>query len=286
MRGMNSRLMAVVVMGLLTLAQASARVDSIPGYALSTATHRAGLSWVQINDPYLSSLHYSGMGIRLELAEQRYLRASDDRFSMINQLSGLMAITTNPASTAQIETIAGTYSFGLRYHYRGLKQLVVLAGGAVEADGGVRVNSRNVNNPVNVDVAVNLNATLGARYLLPTRRRILQFDVQTELPLAGIMFVPYPGLSYYELYLSKQLSEALFFSSFHNRQGAKLSLSADVPLGRSTLHAGWKYRHTKYRGNGPVFSFDEHSLLLGITYDLFRSSGRRVQFPANFIRVL
>jgi hypothetical protein len=282
---MNSRLMAVVAMYLLAMMLVSARADSIPGFALSTATHRAGPGWVQLNDPYLSSLHYSGMGFRMELAEQRYLRASDDRFSMINQLSGLMAITTNPASTAQIETVAGTYSFGLRYHYRGMKQLVVLAGGAVEADGGVRVNSRNVNNPVNVDIAVNLNATLGARYLLPTPRRTLQFDVQTELPFAGIMFVPYPGHSYYELYLSKQLSEALFFSSFHNRQGAKLSVSADVPLGRTTLHAAWKYRSTMYRGNGPVFSFNEHSLLLGITYDLFRSSGRRVQFPANYIRV-
>jgi len=282
----SSRLIAVVVMCLLASALVRAQVDSFPGYALSTATHRVGLSWVQINDPYLSSLQYAGMGLRLELLEQRYLRAGDDRFSMLNRLSGLAAVTMNPASTAQMETVAGAYAFGLRYHYRGIEQLVLLAGANIEADFGVRVNSRNVNNPVNLDIAANLNATLGARYLLPTRRRTLQFDAHTELPFAGVMFVPYPGLSYYELYLSKQLSEAVFFSSFHNRQGAKWSLSVDVPLRRSTLHAAWRYHHTKYQGSGPVFRFDEHSILLGITYDLFRSAGRTRQFPSNYIRVL
>lgn len=262
-----------------------AQVDTLPVFALTTATHRAGISWVELNDPYLSSLPYSGMGFRVELQEQRYLRAGDNRFSMVNRLTGLAAITTNPASTAQIETIAGAYAFGIRYHYRPLDQLVILAGGAVEGDFGVRANSRNVNNPVNMDIAANLNATVGARYLLPLRRRTLQFDAQAEIPLVGVMFVPYPGLSYYELYLSKQLSEAIFVSSLHNRQGGKLAFSVDVPFRRSTLHVGWRYHQLHYQGNGPVFTLAEHSVLLGISYDLFRSAGRSSRFPATYVRV-
>lgn len=263
-----------------------AQTDSLPVQALSTATHRAGISWVKLNDPYLSSLEYSGMGLRVELSEQRYLRATDKRFSMLNRLTGLAAITLNPASTAEIETLAGAYAFGIRYHYRPVDRLVIMPGGSLEADFGVRVNSRNVNNPVNLDIAGNLNATLGARYQLPVFRRTVLLDAFAEVPVVGIMFVPYPGLSYYEMYISKQLSEAIFLSSLHNRQGLKTGFSVDVPFRHSTLHAGWRYHLLKYRGNGPVVTFTEHSLLLGISYDVFRSSGRKSKFPAGYVKVL
>lgn len=278
----------VVVVGLFVVLSTllSAQADTIPVYALTTATHRAGMSWIKLNDPYLSSLEYSGAGLRVELSEQRYLRAGDNRFSMLNRLTGLAAITVNPASTAEIETVTGDYTFGIRYHYQPLEQLVIVAGGAMEADIGIRVNSRNVNNPVNLDIAGNLNATLGARYLLTTRKRTIRFDAGAEVPLLGVMFVPYPGLSYYEMYLSKQLSEAIFFSSLHNRQGARYSLSVDFPFRHSTLHAGWQYHQLKYQGSGPVVTIAEHSLMLGISYELFRSSGRMSRFPANYVKVL
>lgn len=280
-----SRVMGTVVVGLLFSPLVKSQSDSLPEVALSTATHRAGISWVEINDPYLSSLQYSGIGFRVEMQEQRYLQPTDDRFSMVNRLTGLAAITTNPASTAQIETVAGAYALGIRYHYRPFEKWVILMGGNVEGEFGVRVNSRNVNNPVNLDIAGNLNATLGASYLLPTRRRTLKFDAQAEMPLVGVMFVPYPGLSYYELYLSKQLSEAIFLSSLHNRQGGKLALSVEVPFRRSTLHAGWRYTELKYKGSGPVFAISGHSFMVGITYDVVRSSGRQTRFPANYVKV-
>jgi hypothetical protein len=282
-----SRRFVLTCFAVLTVSSVlKAQTDSLPVQALSTATHRAGISWVKLNDPYLSSLEYSGMGLRVELSEQRYLRATDKRFSMLNRLTGLAAITLNPASTAEIETLAGAYAFGIRYHYRPVDRLVIMPGGSLEADFGVRVNSRNVNNPVNLDIAGNLNATLGARYQLPVFRRTVLLDAFAEVPVVGIMFVPYPGLSYYEMYISKQLSEALFLSSLHNRQGLKTGFSVDIPFRHSTLHAGWRYHQLKYRGNGPVVTFTEHSLLLGISYDVFRSSGRKSKFPAGYVKVL
>ena len=135
-----------------------------------------------------------------------------------------------------------------------------------------------------MDIALNLNAMLGARYFIHTPKRSIQLSGAFEMPVAGMMFVPYPGLSYFELYTSGRIGETLFFSSLHNRQGAKLALSADFPLRTITLHAGWRFHHLKYQGSGPVFVRDEHSLLLGITYDIFRSSGRKSRFPANFVR--
>lgn len=253
-------------------------------YSLTTATHRAGVSSVHIHDPYLSSLSYSGLGARLELLEQRFLDPDSARFSMLTRLTGLIGLTVNPASTAAMNYMGGDFAWGVQYHYRKIRNTVVLAGATADAGFGFKMNTRNVNNQINADIALNINALLGARYFLQTRKRIIQFTGAYETPIAGVMFVPYPGLSYYELYTSKRISEAIFLSSLHNRQAHKLSLSVDFPFRRSTLHAGWRYHQLNYKGSGPVFSMKEQSLLLGITYDLFRSSGRKSRFPSNYIR--
>jgi hypothetical protein len=272
-------------------------------YPLSTINHRAGISFLELHDPYLSSLSYSGMGIRMEIAEQRFMRAdrwpstllrhpktechlsaSVPRFSTLLRLSGSAAKTMNPASTAAVNYIGGNLTWGMHYHYRKIENMTVLVGAAADGEFGMKQNTRNINNPVNMDIAFNINAMLGVRYFMQTKKRIIQFSGAYEMPLAGMMFVPYPGLSYYELYTSRRIGEALFFSSLHNRQGNKLAVSVDFPFRTTTLHAGWRFQHLKYQGSGPVFVRDEHALMLGITYDIFRSSGRRSRFPSNYIR--
>ncbi len=294
-------------------------------YPLSTINHRAGVSFLELHDPYLSSLSYSGIGARMEITQHRFLRTDrwytnslrhpktdslpvSDRhqplsptdcllpdsqpllpaagpfLSTLFRLSGSVAKTQNPASTAAVNYIGGNLTWGIYYHYRKIENMVVLVGAATDGEFGVKQNNRNINNPVNMDIAFNINAMLGGRYFIQTKKRIIQLSGAYEMPLAGLMFVPYPGLSYYELYTSGRIGEALFFSSIHNRQGQKLAFSIDFPLRNSTLHAGWRFHHLKYQGSGPVFVRDEHALMLGITYDIFRSSGRRSRFPSNYIR--
>ncbi len=265
-------------------------------YPLSTINHRAGISFLQLHDPYLSSLLYSGAGMRMEITAHRFITTDrgvssllqipkgEPGLSTLLRLSGVVATTKNPASTASVNYMGGNLTWGLNYHYRKIDNMVMLAGAAVDGEFGVKQNSRNINNPVNMDIALNLNAMLGVRYFLQTRKRVIQLNGVYEMPLVGLMFVPYPGLSYYELYTSGRIGEALFFSSLHNRQGNKLALSVDFPLRTITLHAGWRFQHLKYQGSGPVFVRDEHALMLGITYDIFRSSGRKSRFPSNYIR--
>jgi len=266
-------------------------------YPLSTINHRAGISFLELHDPYLSSLSYSGIGARIEITQHRFLRtnlllpdsqqlfpAAGSSLSAFLRLSGSVATTQNPASTAVVNYMGGNLTWGMNYHYRKIENMVVLVGAAADGEFGVKQNSRNINNPVNMDIAFNINAMLGGRYFIQTKKRIIQLSGSYEMPLVGLMFVPYPGLSYYELYTSGRIGEALFFSSLHNRQGQKLAFSVDFPLRNSTLHAGWRFHHLKYQGSGPVFVRDEHALMLGITYDIFRSSGRRSRFPSNYIR--
>lgn len=276
----------IFLVGMVFTVALSARESDFTGYALTRAVHRAGVGMVQLSDPYLSSLSYSGYGVRLELTEQRYLQPDDRRFTMLTRLTGLAAATRNTASTAAINYMGGDFSWGLLYNYRKISNMVFRTGALAQADFAVKMNSRNVNNPVNLDMALNINGLIEAMYLLNTGKRTLLFSGSFETPLLGAMFVPYPGHSYYEMAFSKQVSEAIFFSSLHNRQGQKLSVAFEIPFRRTTLHMGWRYNHLTYKGGGPKFSFGEHSLLLGISYDLFRSSGRKSRFPSEYFHSL
>ncbi len=265
----------------LNLLQAQSLSNEL--YPLTNIYHQFGLSAVQLLDPYLSMLNYSGVGMRMEYSASRYFNPENIDLSSYNRISGLAALTVNPRSTASVIYMGGNAAWGMQYHYSEIENFVLLAGGNVDLDFAYKMNSRNVNNPVNIDLSTNLNAMIGARYFYPTRRRKLQYNAAIEFPVIGCMFVPFPGLSYYEMSQSKKFAEAIHFTSFHNKQGIKQSYSIDVPFKRSTWSFGTRMHELKYVADGQLYSFLEYSFFVGITYDQIRFSGRRVQVPQIFI---
>ena len=265
----------------LSLLQAQSLTNEL--FPLTQVYNQYGLSAVQLIDPYLSILQYTGVGMRLEYSASRYLNPNKTDLTFYRRVTGLAALTVNPRSTASISYMGGNAAWGMQYHYREIDNFVLLAGGNVDLDFAYKMNSRNVNNPVNIDLSTNLNAMLGARYFYPTRRRMLQFNVAMEFPVIGSMFVPFPGLSYYEMSQSKNFAEAIHFTSFHNKQGIKQNYSIDVPFKKSTWSFGSRMQELKYRADDQTYSFMEYSFFVGITYDQIRFSGRRVKVPEIFI---
>jgi hypothetical protein len=179
--------------------------------------------------------------------------------------------------------VGGNAALGALYEYRDLNNLILHAGGNVDIDFAYKMNSRNVNNPVNIDLATNLNAMLGVRYNIATRKRMLKLKANLEFPLIGCMFVPYPGLSYYEMYSSGAYGEAIHFSSLHNKQGLKEQISIDIPFKKSTCSFGVRMHQLKYQAADQPYSFNEFSIFVGINYDIVRFSGRKVKMPEYYI---
>ena len=68
-------------------------------------------------------------------------------------------------------------AYGALYEYRDINSIVLHAGINIDVDFGMKMNSRNVNNPYSMDLATNLNGMLGFRYMMPTKRQML------DLPL-------------------------------------------------------------------------------------------------------
>lgn len=262
---------------------ASAQTEQKKLFALTNVYHYAGITALKMTDPYLSLLEYSGVGLRYECKVSRFFKPENPQLASIARISGIVAQTVNPRSTASITWVGANASWGVQYYYRQFEDILLLGGANVDADFAYKMNSRNVNNPINIDLAANLNLTLGGSYYIHTKNRILQLNAGFEFPLMGCMFVPYPGFSYYEMYSTKSYMEAVHFSFLHNKQGLKQFFSIDVPFKHSTWTFGVRKYDMKYKADEQVYSYSDFTFMVGVTYDRIEFSGRKTNIPEFFI---
>ncbi|MEA4935712.1 MAG: hypothetical protein VB102_03615 [Paludibacter sp.] len=252
-------------------------------YALTNVYHHAGFVALKITDPYLSVLEYSGVGFQYESTASRFFNPANPVLASSARISGLAAMTVNPRSTASVTWLGANVSWGVQYYYRNFEDVLLLGGANVDVDFAYKMNSRNVNNPINIDLATNLNLTLGGRYYIHTKNRILQLNAGVEFPVMGCMFVPYPGFSYYEMYSTKMYMDAVHFSSLHNKQGLKQFFSIDIPFRYSTWSFGVGKNDLKYTADSQVYSYSDFTFVIGISYDMIGFSGRKANVPDFFI---
>ena len=273
----------VTLVLLLCFPNVSAQSQQPKLYGLTNVYHHIGIAGIEMVDPYLSVLEYSGVGIRYEYSSGRFFNPQHPILSSNIRIAGLVAMTTNPRSTATVARMGAGASWGVQYYYRNFEDILLLGGANVDVDFAYKMNSRNVNNPVNIDLATNLNMTIGGRYYINTKRRTIQLNADFEFPVIGCMFVPYSGFSYYEIYSTKAYIDAIHFSSLHNKQGLKQHFTVDIPFKHLTWSFGVRKHDLKYRADHQIYHYSEFAFLTGITYDMIGFSGRKVKVPEIYI---
>jgi len=264
-----------------SLLSAQSKIDNM--YLLQTKTNTFGLSTINLTDPYLSPLIYNGLGLRSQFENHRLLKLDNNNISTQSKLNLTGALAFNPTNTASMLYFGANYGWGLHYHFRPLEQLQLLAGGLIDIDFGFKNIPRNVNNPVNVDLATNLNLSGLAIYIIQTRKRLLKLQLSAQSPIFGYMFVPKVGSSYFEMFSLWNLTGATHITSIHNKRGINGTFSIDVPFNYSTWRLGFRYEKLKCTANDLVFKKEEISLLIGTTFDVAKFSGRKNVAPKNFI---
>ena len=241
------------------------------------------LSTLNMTDPYLSPLNYSGIGISYNIENSRFLTAENNLLSSQNKLKLQAGIMLNPQITAAMMYLGLNYGWGMQYHFRINKDFQVLAGGLWDVDFGFKDLDRNVNNPVNVDLATNLNLTGTAKYNIPMRRKTLQLQLEVQTPVVGFMFVPPGGASYFEMFQLGNQTDAFHFSSLYNKRGLNTKFVVEVPFNRSVWHFGFRTSDLKYSANDLVFTRNELSLVVGTTFNFIGFAGKKNKAPENFI---
>jgi hypothetical protein len=254
-------------------------------FLLTTHNSMYGISGVEMLDPYLSPLKYTGLGMNYRTESARFFSPGNQKLSMQSQLNYSVNLLSNPAGTSVMLFAGVNYGWGVNYHFKVSKQFRILVGGLWDFDFALKEVPRNQNNPFNMDLATNLNLTGLLVYDWPLRKRTLKLKAIYQTPFLGCMYVPYAGASYYEMFELGDMSNAFHFSSVHNRQGLKQFYTIDVPCRNITWKLGLKMQSLKYKANGLTFTHNETSLVIGTSFDFIKFAGRAKHAPANFIDV-
>lgn len=252
-------------------------------YLLTTNSNWVALSSIELLDPYLSDINYSGLGLKYNHINRRFVNLKNLNLSQQSQFNLTTGIALNPANTSAMLYFGSNYGYGMHYHFRPVENLVLLAGGIWDIDFGIKEISRNVNNPVNVDLSTNLNLSGVAVYKIQLPKRDLMLKWAVQSPVLGCMFVPGAGYSYYEMFELGNLDNTFHFSSIHNKRGLNQTFTVEVPFKYSTWQFGLNFFNLKYSANDLVFRRDEVSILIGTTFDAISFSGKKKHAPANFI---
>ncbi len=252
-------------------------------YLLTSKTNSFNLSTLSFLDPYLSPTTYSGIGLGYDSESRRFLNKTNTRYSTLSKLRLGAGIALNTEITSDLLYLGANYVWGIEYRLNPVNRIKLQVGGLWDVDFGLKNLERNINNPVNLDMATNLNLTGLATYDIPLRRKTLKLKLSLQTPLIGYMFVPKAGASYYEMFELGNLTDAFHFSSLHNKRGLLGTFSVDVPFNRSVWNFGMKISDLRYSANNLVFNRSEFSLLVGTTFDVINFAGRKNKAPKNFI---
>ncbi len=186
------------------------------------ATHRL--------DTYLSPQSYTGTTVRFLSS---VLRSRTSLWDVQLNHEGSVDITHNPVDNA--DAISGHYDFAFAMMKRWEMadgRLTLRAGGMTSLYLGFAYNTRNyANNPAQGYASWNVGCAGMAVYRLRIGKWNIPLTYELRLPLAGVMFSPAYGQSYYELFYGGKYDDNVVFTNV-SVPSLRQQLSIDLPIWR------------------------------------------------------
>ena len=159
-----------------------------------------GIGRNHLYDSYLSPLDYSGqtLGIgSLSERQKRWAKGSITSFFRWN-LNGTRA--KKATGEGLLWDAEGELTYGVHYNRLPAPGLRVGVGGALGLHVGGTYSTRNGNNPAQGRAALEGAITGVVDYHFRALKQRWQWRTQVDVPVAGLMFSPQYGQSYYEIF--------------------------------------------------------------------------------------
>lgn len=202
--------------------------DSIMPERIVVKSSLLGLTTLNNLDTYLSGYDFKGMGLYYNHENFRDARTGNYRWKYQTIFSSSLGYA-ELGNNAQIAGLA-TYQWSGYHPFTISSRLKLLAGVQLQLEGGVLYVPKNGNNPVSLKLRTALAATGMAIYHFPIKGKDWVARYQIDIPLAGVMFAPEFGQSYYEIFNEHKSDGTVALSTPFNCPSWKHTLSLDIPL--------------------------------------------------------
>lgn len=230
-------------------------------------------------DTYLSPLEYTGPEISIARETVR-----GTRFNRNITVQNFFRINAGiPAHTGyRIYTGLASWNYGLHYNFDITENFRIKAGGLADMNGGVIYNSRNSNNPASAKACLDIDLSAMAVYRFRIRNCNMTLRYQANMPVAGIMFAPEYGASYYEIFYLGNTGGILNFTSLHNHYSLRQMLTVDFPCRYVLLRAGYYWEMQQSHIHGIKTHTWSHSFMIGFVRNIKLVRDRHGKpFPAH-----
>lgn len=246
--------------------------DTIIPERIVVKSSQFGVTLLNNLDTYLSNYSHKGLGLNYAHEIFRDARTGSYRWkyqSLFNATVGYAIQGSNLQYTA-----LASQSWSGYHPFKVAKGLTLLAGAQIQLECGALYNPSNGNNPAAAKLRTTLAASTMAIYHFPVRKSEWIARYQIDIPLAGAMFAPEFGQSYYEIFGLGHAKNVVAFTHPGNNPSWRHHLSLDIPLKvkrhSTTLRVSYIADLYQSRINDINCHIYRHTFALGFARTIFK----------------
>lgn len=273
MSGVLQKVLCSVLFFILCNISVHAQEQEEESYPLPTNNAvLVGFGSSNLYDTYLSPLEYKGISARIMNERMKQTSWFNHKFTRQQIIQIEFATGKNPAKNAKEYWLMLDYSWGGHYNLVKTDNFRFSGGALWNISGGILYNERNSNNPASARAYSNIKLSAIAFY----NWRWATIRWQLDSPVAGILFSPHFGQSYYEMSLGNTVGTANF-ASLHNQRALRNYITVDFPVNNYTVRAGYMGSYYQTKVNDLQTHTYTHSFVLGLVFESISFGGKKLK---------